>query len=366
MAAAAAAAAHDPSKPRNTAVYVQGLHPDTPLHLISQHFAKCGVILVNADGSDRVKRYTDAQDMPTGDALVIYHKPESVEMVHVACLILILLHQACMILDESLLDGATIRVSPAVFSKPAPGPDNTLPAAKKQRVREKMRDKLAWTADEPDDSTGMSFVSHTHARAGKSKTVILKHMFTLAALDADPGEMLDLAQDVREECEKRCGPVNRVIVYDGEADGVVAVRFKKCPAAEACVKLMHGRWFDKRCVCVCIGIYLRSCIGGSRRVWPLAGKSSKRVFGTRLLKMTVYMSMWKSMIPWMKMSSSRRRMRGISMNSSNSPNFSNFQDLLNAEGSPIFSAIPYQSFCSLFHHKVAFVDAPVLQHILVH
>ncbi|KAL3901657.1 MAG: hypothetical protein SGCHY_000432 [Lobulomycetales sp.] len=234
MAAAAAAAAHDPSKPRNTAVYVQGLHPDTPLHLISQHFAKCGVILVNADGSDRVKRYTDAQDMPTGDALVIYHKPESVEMVHVACLILILLHQACMILDESLLDGATIRVSPAVFSKPAPGPDNTLPAAKKQRVREKMRDKLAWTADEPDDSTG------------KSKTVILKHMFTLAALDADPGEMLDLAQDVREECEKRCGPVNRVIVYDGEADGVVAVRFKKCPAAEACVKLMHGRWFDKR------------------------------------------------------------------------------------------------------------------------
>jgi HIV Tat-specific factor 1 len=82
------------------------------------------------------------------------------------------------------------------------------------------------------------------AKYSKSKTVVLKHMFTLADLEADPGEILDLSAEVRQECAEKYGDVSRVIVYDGEEDGIVGVRFKKSVGAEKCVKLMDGRWFD--------------------------------------------------------------------------------------------------------------------------
>jgi HIV Tat-specific factor 1 len=45
------------------------------------------------------------------------------------------------------------------------------------------------------------------------QTVILKHMFTLEQLNADPTLLLDLKQDVRGECEN-FGPVTNVILYD--------------------------------------------------------------------------------------------------------------------------------------------------------
>lgn len=116
-------------------------------------------------------------------------------------------------------------MSPAVFNNSAPPPP-------KRGGKSKLASKLDW-----DEST---------SAPSKSKTVVLKHMFTLADLQADPGEILDLSAEIRQECEKRCGAVSRVIVYDGEEDGIVGVRFKKAEGAEKCVALMEGRWFDKR------------------------------------------------------------------------------------------------------------------------
>jgi HIV Tat-specific factor 1 len=68
--------------------------------------------------------------------------------------------------------------------------------------------------------------------------VILKHMFTLQELEDDPALILDLKEDVREECEK-LGEITNVVLYDKEEDGVITVKFKDVQGAQACVKVCN-------------------------------------------------------------------------------------------------------------------------------
>lgn len=77
------------------------------------------------------------------------------------------------------------------------------------------------------------------------KVIVLKHMFTLKEITEDPSAILDIKEDVRDECEK-LGQVTNVVLYDKEEDGVVTVRFANATAAREAVKLMDGRWFDSR------------------------------------------------------------------------------------------------------------------------
>ena len=68
------------------------------------------------------------------------------------------------------------------------------------------------------------------------KVVILKHMFTLQELEEDPSAMLEIKEDIREECAK-LGDVTNVVLFDKEAAGVASVRFKNSEAADACVRV---------------------------------------------------------------------------------------------------------------------------------
>lgn len=70
----------------------------------------------------------------------------------------------------------------------------------------------------------------------RDKVVILKHMFTLDELAEDPAAMLDIKEDIREECSK-LGEVTNVVLYDKEKDGVVSVRFSTPQAARACIRV---------------------------------------------------------------------------------------------------------------------------------
>ena len=74
------------------------------------------------------------------------------------------------------------------------------------------------------------------------KIVILKHMFTLKELEEDPSAVLDIKEDIRDECSK-LGDVTNVVLYDKEPDGVVTVRFTDPGAAMQCVRVMDGRFF---------------------------------------------------------------------------------------------------------------------------
>ena len=54
--------------------------------------------------------------------------------------------------------------------------------------------------------------------------------------------MLDIKEDIREECAK-LGVVTNVVLFDREPDGVASVRYADAEAARACVRLMGGRSF---------------------------------------------------------------------------------------------------------------------------
>ena len=108
-----------------------------------------------------------------------------------------------------------------------------------------LRAKLAdWDDDEPSQ-LGLPPVVPKNSKW--DKVVILRHMFTLEELEEDPAALLDIKEDIREECAK-LGPVTNVVLFDKEEEGIVSIRFQTAEAAEACLNLMHGRSFDGRTV----------------------------------------------------------------------------------------------------------------------
>jgi len=78
-----------------------------------------------------------------------------------------------------------------------------------------------------------------------NRVVVLKHMFTLKELEDDASLLLDLKEDVREECAM-LGEVTNVILYDREPEGVMTVKFRDPLSAQACIIKMQGRFFDGR------------------------------------------------------------------------------------------------------------------------
>jgi HIV Tat-specific factor 1 len=75
-------AGHKQKKPRvNTAVYVTSIPLDADQEEINHTFSKCGVIAEEIDsGKPRIKMYEDDQGQFKGDALVVYFRPESVNL----------------------------------------------------------------------------------------------------------------------------------------------------------------------------------------------------------------------------------------------------------------------------------------------
>ena len=65
--------------------------------------------------------------------------------------------------------------------------------------------------------------------AGNSRLMIV-------CLQEDPAAILDIKQDIRDECSK-IGDVTNVVLYDKEPAGVVTVRFSDPDAAKQCVKV---------------------------------------------------------------------------------------------------------------------------------
>jgi|ERR1700733_1970067 len=106
--------------------------------------------------------------------------------------------------------------------------------------------KLAdWDSSDDDDARAKPSTS-------KARTVLLKYMFAPEDIDKDPALLLDLKDDVREECES-LGEVTNVVLYDVstewlvssgsshlviiklEPEGIMTVKFKDNVSAQACV-----------------------------------------------------------------------------------------------------------------------------------
>ncbi|KAK4162115.1 splicing factor u2af-associated protein 2 [Cladorrhinum sp. PSN259] len=258
-----------PQPKKNTAVYVTGLPLDATVDEIAELFSKKGGVIAEEidSGRPRIKMYTDTEGNFKGDALVVFFKPQSVDMA------IMLLDDTDFRFSPSGLTNGKIRVQAAEISykkttydeDPAASSSsgnkaqsgessennnkNNKPPARSQydkvkiiRKTQKLSAKLAdWSDDE--EIAGLPA-----PKGGKwDKVVILRHMFTLQELEEDPAALLDIKEDIREECAK-LGPVTNVVLFDKEEEGIVSVRFGTIEAAEACVRLMHGRAFDGRTV----------------------------------------------------------------------------------------------------------------------
>lgn len=159
----------------------------------------------------------------TGEALVVYFKEDSVSL-------------AVTILDESELrlgdPSTTMRVSQADFAHKASGghdqdkPRKVMDKKKATKRIVKMQKcvrrflsqchltasrKLQEWADE--DGFGPALEPEEKTTNVVSRVVVLKHMFTLDDLEKDASLLLDLKEDVREECSTM-GQVTNVILYD--------------------------------------------------------------------------------------------------------------------------------------------------------
>ncbi|RAK78274.1 U2 snRNP complex subunit CUS2 [Aspergillus fijiensis CBS 313.89] len=223
-----------PKKQRvNTAVFVTSIPLDATFDEIRDLFSKCGVIAEEIDsGRPRIKMYNDDDGKFKGEALVVYFRPESVNL-------------AIQMLDDSDFRlGVTgpqgaMRVQAADFSfkSQQEAPTKTSMRDKRKIIQrtQKLNNKLAdWDDDDP------SALPDTSSRF--EKIVILKHMFTLKELDEDPAAILDIKEDIRDECSK-LGEITNVVLYDKEPEGIVSVRFQDPEAARNCVQMMDGRYF---------------------------------------------------------------------------------------------------------------------------
>ncbi|KAK7427720.1 hypothetical protein QQZ08_005826 [Neonectria magnoliae] len=244
-----------PQPKQNTAVYVTGLPADATVGEVHELFSrKCGVITEEIDsGAPRIKLYNDSEGNFKGDALIVFFKPQSVEMA------IMLLDDTDFRITASGTREGRIRVQAADSSykkvkyDQEGGADGNKdsPERKPQRSNHdrkkiiKKTQKLdAKLADWDDD---LPYQAPVELPTKKDKVVILRHMFTLEELDEDPAALLEIKEDIRDECAK-LGIVTNVVLFDQEPEGIVSVKFKDAESALACIKLMHGRNFDGRIV----------------------------------------------------------------------------------------------------------------------
>ncbi|CCH43585.1 Splicing factor U2AF-associated protein 2 [Wickerhamomyces ciferrii] len=205
----------------STAVYVSNLPLDTDVTELKEIFSKYGIIAEDLlTGKSKIKLYTNEQNEFKGDALVVYLKPESVEL-------------AVQMLNETKLrvNGDVISVQKAEFNQ-SKTEDNEKKHKRPLTEEEKsiIRKRLKTLNEKVDDWNG----EDDQINPKWIRTVIIKRAFTLKELEEDPDALKEIEEDMMEGCEE-LGQVEKVIVFDQEEEGVVMVRFYNSESAVKCI-----------------------------------------------------------------------------------------------------------------------------------
>jgi len=125
-------------------------------------------------------------------------------------------------------------------------PRRTVNKKKATKRLGKMQRKLEDWDSEDEFGPSMAPTDKLNRTANKNnRVVVLKHMFTLKELEEDASLLLDLKEDVRDECST-LGEVTNVVLYDKEPAGIMTVKFREPLSAQACIIKMQGRFFAGR------------------------------------------------------------------------------------------------------------------------
>lgn len=198
-----------------TSIIVKGLPKDITLNEFIDICSKAGVIRKKAENKEpKAALYYDDKGEPTGEGRVTYFRPESIDLA--------------MIVIEGLeiRPGHILAVERSEYRE---GDEENL-VLKKKAKRAKLYDQsqeLSW--DEKEE---------VH--------VILKHFFDPKEAATDLTFYDDLRDTIKEECERSCGKVSSVKIFERNPEGVVAVKFTRGYYAQKCIEIMNGRWFDGR------------------------------------------------------------------------------------------------------------------------
>ncbi|KAJ6167436.1 hypothetical protein N7497_000279 [Penicillium chrysogenum] len=186
-------------KPRvNTAVWVTNIPRDAELSEIRDLFSKYGILAEEVDtGKPRIKMYTDEDGNFNGDVLVVYFKPESVDL-------------AIKWLDETDFrlgprdPNGPMRVQVADFSykREQDSEPKVMTAQEKKKFKERaerLNKKLSDWGDDEAENVMAAMKAEEEAR----RHVVLKNMFTLAELEEDPLASIEIQEDIERESALR-------------------------------------------------------------------------------------------------------------------------------------------------------------------
>lgn len=219
-------------------LYVTGIAEDVDERDIASFFAKCGILMPDArTGQALIYLYKDETGRRKGDGRVTYAMEASVENALV------------------LLDGVAVREGdqPISLERVSFDEEKVLAGlndeskgenvkAKRQRAdggtavssklrragHVQVRDALGWAEEDLAEGRGL-------------RMVVLRNVF-----DPKEGVNYNLVRKDMEEGCGACGAVEKVTVFQGNADGVIIVKFRDGASARSCVELMNGRWYAKR------------------------------------------------------------------------------------------------------------------------
>jgi len=68
-------------------------------------------------------------------------------------------------------------------------------------------------------------------------------MFDIAEAAAEENYYTDLKAEVGQETETKCGPIEKLTIFENNPDGVIAIKFKQPASAIKCIDLMNKRYF---------------------------------------------------------------------------------------------------------------------------
>lgn len=148
-----------------------------------------------------------------GDGVVSFFKKESVLL-------------ALQFLDGSeIRPGVPLKLERAVYQKK---PEGFQPPPKKPRAKSKVDQskELGWDEDD-------------------RRHVVIKNMFSPEEAVEELNFVKDLKDDLTREAAK-CGPVEKVKVFERNPEGVVVIVFTAHEAAAKCINIMNGRFFAQR------------------------------------------------------------------------------------------------------------------------
>lgn len=221
---------------KDTAVYVSNLPTDVTVEELEQEFSKFGILAEDEAGNKKVKIYKDSNNVPKGDALVVYYRLESVSM-------------AIDMLDGTSLrpNKPAIKVQKARFTLSKANNKNIDQKTNKSNTNQdqkpaKVNRNLDSRIGDWDEDDALKKERQEKSLKRYEKTVILKHCFDLKEIEQDPEVVDDIEQDIQEECSK-FGEVVKVTVFNLEKLGVVSVKFSDKNDALKCISQLDGRYF---------------------------------------------------------------------------------------------------------------------------